>query len=111
LNIKQRFFNWLGNQINRSKMEMETVGAIDSMAANVKIRRGSQLHLGDSPDSVLDGVPLRLSIHRANGGVVVETRTVDRAKDRVYNELFLITEDQDLGKELADIITMNNLKH
>jgi hypothetical protein len=109
LNIKQQFFNWLGYQINRSKLE--TVGAIDSMVPNVKLRRGTQLHLGDSPDSVLDGVPLRLSIHRANGGVVVETRTVDRAKDRVYTELFLITEDQDLGKELADIITMNNLKH
>ena len=109
MNIKQQFFNWLGYQINRSKLE--TVGAIDSMVPNAKLRRGTQLHLGDSPDSVLDGVPLRLSIHRANGGVVVETRTVDRAKDRVYTELFLITEDQDLGKELADIITMNNLKH
>jgi hypothetical protein len=107
LNIKQQFFNWLGNQINRSKMEL----SISEVVPNAKLRRGTQLHLGDSPDSVLDGVPLRLSIHRANGGVVVETRTVDRAKDRVYTELFLITEDQDLGKELADIITMNNLKH
>lgn len=107
MNIKQQFFAWLGNQINRSKMEL----SIGEVVPNVKLRRGTQLHLGDSSDSVLDGVPLRLSIHRANGGVVVETRTVDRAKDRVYNELFLITEDQDLGKELADIITMNNLKH
>jgi hypothetical protein len=102
LNIKQQFFAWLGNQINRSKMEL----SIGEMVPITKLRRGA-----DSPESVLDGVPLRLSIHRANGGVVVETRTVDRAKDRVYNELFLITEDQDLGKELADIITMNNLKH
>ena len=86
--------------------------SIGEMKPNVKSRRGSPVQLGDfSPESVLDGVPLRLSIHRANGGVVVETRTVDRAKDRVYTELFLITEDQDLGKELADIITMNNLKH
>lgn len=73
-------------------------------------RRSATLQLGDG-DSALDSMPLRLNIYRANGGVVVETRTVDRVKDRVYNELFLITEDQDLGKELADIITMNNLKH
>ena len=110
MNIKQKFFIWLGNQINRSNMEEVQLDPAGSM----KSRRGrvipTALHIGDG-DTVLDSVPLRLSIHRANGGVVVETRTVDRVKDRVYNELFLITEDQDLGKELADIITMNNLKH
>ena len=110
MNIKQKFFSWLGNQINRSNMEEVQLDPAGSM----KSRRGraipSALHIGDG-DTVLDNVPLRLSIHRANGGVVVETRTVDRVKDRVYNELFLITEDQDLGKELADIITMNSLKH
>ena len=111
MNIKQKFFAWLGKQIHSSSME--TVRLIENHAS-VKSRRASiaaQFGIGDDSASLLDGNPLRLSIHRANGGVVVETRTVDRAKDRVYNELFLITEDQDLGKELADIITMNNLKH
>jgi len=109
LNIKQKFFSWLGNQINRSNMVEST-----SPVPNIKSRRASlaaHFDVGVDPVSLLDGNPLRLSIHRANGGVVVETRTVDRVKDRVYNELFLITEDQDLGKELADIITMNSLKH
>jgi hypothetical protein len=106
LNIKQKFFIWLGNQINHNMVE--------STSPNIKTRRASiaaHFGIGDDSASLLDGNPLRLSIHRANGGVVVETRTIDRAKDRVYNELFLINEDQDLGKELADIITMNNLKH
>ena len=106
MNIKQNFFIWLGNQINRNMVE--------TTSPNIKSRRAllaAQFGIGDDSASLLDGNPLRLSIHRANGGVVVETRTIDRAKDRVYNELFLITEDQDLGKELADIITMNNLKH
>jgi len=106
LNIKQNFFIWLGNQINRNMVE--------TTSPNIKSRRASiaaHFGIGDDSASLLDGNPLRLAIHRANGGVVVETRTIDRAKDRVYNELFLITEDQDLGKELADIITMNNLKH
>jgi hypothetical protein len=87
---------------------------VETTSPNIKSRRASlaaHFGVGDDSDSLLDGNPLRLAIHRANGGVVVETRTIDRAKDRVYNELFLITEDQDLGKELADIITMNNLKH
>jgi len=106
LNIKQKFFIWLGNQINHNMVE--------STSPNIKSRRASlaaHFDIGNDSSSLLDGNPLRLSIHRANGGVVVETRTIDKAKDRVYNELFLITEDQDLGKELADIITMNNLKH
>ena len=106
MNIKQKFFIWLGNQINRDMVE--------STSPNIKSRRASlaaHFDVGVDSASLLDGNPLRLAIHRANGGVVVETRTIDRTKDRVYNELFLITEDQDLGKELADIITMNNLKH
>ena len=106
MNIKQKFFIWLGNQINHNMVE--------STSPNIKSRRASlaaHFDIGNDSSSLLDGNPLRLSIHRANGGVVVETRTIDKAKDRVYNELFLITEDQDLGKELADIITMNNLKH
>jgi hypothetical protein len=108
LNIKQKFFIWLGNQINHNMVESTSPGP------NIKSRRASlaaHFDIGNDSSSLLDGNPLRLSIHRANGGVVVETRTIDKAKDRVYNELFLITEDQDLGKELADIITMNNLKH
>ena len=54
--------------------------------------------------------PLRLSIYRANGGTVVETRTYDRQKDRSQNQLHIVGHDEDLGRSLAKIITMESLR-
>jgi hypothetical protein len=54
--------------------------------------------------------PMRLSIYRANGGTVVETRVYDRHKDRSQNQLHIISHDDDLGHSLAKIITMEALR-
>jgi len=54
--------------------------------------------------------PMRLSIYRANGGTVVETRTYDRHKDRSQNQLHIIGHDEDLGRSLAKIITVESLR-
>jgi hypothetical protein len=42
--------------------------------------------------------------------MVVETRTYDRVKDRNNNQLHIITDDKDLGKELGRIITLEVLR-
>lgn len=54
--------------------------------------------------------PLRLSIYRANGGTIVETRQYDRQKDRSQNQLHIVGNDEDLGRSLAKIITMESLR-
>lgn len=54
--------------------------------------------------------PLRLSIYRANGGTVVETRIYDRIKDRSQNHLHIVAHDQNLGESLSKIITMESLR-
>ena len=54
--------------------------------------------------------PLRLSIYRANGGTIVETRVYDRQKDRSQNQLHIVGHDEDLGRSLAKIITMEALR-
>jgi hypothetical protein len=58
----------------------------------------------------LSSEPLRLSIYRANGGTVVETRTYDRQKDRSQNQLHIISHDDDLGHSLAKIIMMESFR-
>jgi hypothetical protein len=107
MKLTAKFFKWLGWQIEQSQKDE----LIKDSVGGPRVIRG-MLSVNSDMDSRLDsGNPLRISIHRANGGLIVETRTVDHIKEKVYNELYLITEDQDLGKELADIITMNNLRH
>ena len=62
------------------------------------------------PGETLSTEPLRLSIYRANGGTIVETRVYDRQKDRSQNQLHIVGHDQDLGHSIAKIITMESLR-
>jgi hypothetical protein len=88
LTIKQRIRNWLNSD---SDMPED----------------GPQLAVeGNRLDS--DG--MRLQIYKASGGYVVETRSYDRVKDRSYNSMFVITEDQDLGNQLGKIVMMEALR-
>ena len=50
---------------------------------------------------------ISLHVHQANGGYVVE---VEHPAYGVQNELYIVSEDNDLGKELGKIITHNKLK-
>ena len=63
-----------------------------------------------SEGETLSSEPLRLSIYRANGGTIVETRVYDRQKDRSMNQLHIVGHDEDLGRSLAKIITMESLR-
>jgi hypothetical protein len=63
-----------------------------------------------SADESLSTEPMRLSIYRANGGTIVETRVYDRQKDRSQNQLHIVGHDEDLGHSLAKIITMESLR-
>ena len=53
---------------------------------------------------------VRFEIHQASGGRVVQTRRYDRHKDRHTQGLYIITSDQDFGREIDKIITMEALK-
>ena len=58
----------------------------------------------------LSSEPMRLSIYRANGGTIVETRVYDRQKDRSQTQLHIVGHDDDLGHSLSKIITMESLR-
>lgn len=53
---------------------------------------------------------VRFEIHQATGGRVVQTRRYERHKDRHVEGLYIITPDQDFGREIDKIITMEALK-
>jgi len=64
-----------------------------------------------SPDGeTLGSEPMRLSIYRANGGTIVETRVYDRQKERSQLQLHIVGNDEDLGRSLSKIITMETLR-
>jgi hypothetical protein len=53
---------------------------------------------------------IKFEIHNANGGRVVQTRRYDAQKDRHFENLYIITGEQDFGRELDKIITMEALR-
>ena len=62
----------------------------------------------EGPD--LDSNSFRLKIYGASGGTIIETTKYDRKTDENRHSLHIVTEDKDLGQELAKIITMEQLR-
>jgi len=93
MSIKYRFKRWLRNWINEEGQVEESIGA----------------RLVESTE-IDSNQPLRITIHRAAGGMVIETRTYDRIKDRNNQNLHIVTHEQDLAEGLSKIITMESLR-
>jgi hypothetical protein len=88
LSIRERIRNWLLKDAD----DAELVYAEDC----------------EGPD--LDSNSFRLKIYGASGGTIIETTKYDQKKDENRHSLHVVTEDKDLGQELAKIITMEQLR-
>lgn len=92
MNLKYRFKTWLRKWVYEEQAEQpKTIGLVES--------------------TELDSAsPMRITIHRAAGGLVIDTRTYDRVKDRQNQNLHIVTHEQDLAASLSKIITMETLR-
>lgn len=53
---------------------------------------------------------MKFEVYRANGGTVIETRRYNRKNDDTIYELHVVTDTQDVGQAIGQIITMEALK-
>jgi hypothetical protein len=91
---KYGFRKWLRNWLNQS---------------DGRIEKASNMSVSVRESETLSGEPLRINVYSANGGMIVETRTYDRQKDRNNTNLYIVNEGEDLGNELSKILTMASL--
>ena len=91
------FDNWI---INKAKKLHNTQNIIQSLAPPQPVEDCEI----DSTDS------LAFRLIPAAGGVIVSIRKYDRVKDRVYNTLHIITQDQDISSELGKIAALELYK-
>jgi hypothetical protein len=89
LTFKQKLRNWL---MDDSDDYSGNVISVDS----------------DGPNIQSQG--FRLNVYGAAGGTIVETTKYDRQKDDHRHSLHVITDDKELGEELAKIITLESLR-
>mgnify|MGYP003350419989 CR=1 FL=1 len=54
---------------------------------------------------------MNFTVYRASGGYIIENRIYDQKTDRTSNSLHIVTDDKELGEEIAKIITYENLKN
>jgi len=70
--------------------------------------RGLKTSISDSDIEDM-GRALHFTVYGATGGKVIQIRTYDVTKDKTNNALYIITDKEDLGEELALIITKESL--
>jgi hypothetical protein len=90
--LKNKINNWLNSD---NDCKLRPIGSVNEI-------EGSSIR--DESRSI------QFRVYSASGGKVVETMRYDKVKDRHITGLHIITEDQDLGKQLEKIITMEYLR-
>jgi hypothetical protein len=92
--LKKKVYHWINSAYN------DEVAVCDSLS----IRHSTVTSTLDSDRNI------RFNVYKASGGTIIETSFYDRHKDRHNTSLHVITDDQDIGKEIGKIITMETLK-
>lgn len=91
-----RFFRFLGRKISESNSMEGKICKSEPMVAE-----RDNFH---NPRKSLN-----FFVYYANGGMIVEIRTFDRKREEWDNQLYIVTEDQDLSEFLSRIITVQLL--
>ena len=91
LTFKQRIRSWLMKDDDEADCSSNLI-SVDSEGPNIQSQG------------------FRLNVYTASGGTIVETTKYDRQKDDHRHSLHVVTDEKDLGEELAKIITMESLR-
>jgi hypothetical protein len=105
-------FNWLFN-FSRSRLELAAVK--QKMHEEKHYKEAFKMNTMGTAQVAIDrgmssDANLNFRMFKAANGYVMEVRQYDRRTDRHNNELYLITDDQDLGAEISKIITLESMK-
>lgn len=97
---KLRFFDrWLFNYLDKKVRHIQEE---DSLEKDQPVRESEHLQ---------SKKPIHFTIHSATGGRIVEYRQYDPDTDISKLRLYIITNEQDFGKEIDKIIAMELLKN
>jgi hypothetical protein len=92
------------DEVSQDKMNYANESKIPS---STMIGQGSRVQ--SLPGSSLEVGGMNFTVYSATGGKVIEFKTYDPRIDRHISSLYVITEREDLGEELAQIITKETL--
>lgn len=114
------FFQWLGTKIKNAESdagEEESPYVTHGKVSNAKVSRhakyavNTSMELSGGPDrESLVTEPVTFKMFKASGGWAIEFRRYDYKNDRQDTSLYVVSDDEELGKHISQIITMEALK-
>jgi hypothetical protein len=102
------FYRWLASKIDDTKYE-EPGEAISLSSMNSSRPKSNRIPKVRESDE-LGSEPITFKMFKANGGWAIEFRQYDSRNDRVDTKLYVVNDEQELGKHVSQIITMEALK-
>lgn len=103
------FYKWLASKIDDTKYtEPEESGS----QLNIISPRGAKSRrIGTVRDNEeLSSEPITFKMFKASGGWAIEFRQYDSRNDRVDTSLYVVNDEEELGRHISQIITMEALK-
>ena len=64
----------------------------------------------NSHESLHGNNPLRFTIYKANGGLIIQTSSYNDKQDTENTHLYIVNDNENLASELSKIITLETLK-
>ena len=98
------FIRWVSRNDEEDKIMESAPMSINGTAK----RRSAMVQI--SNNNIEDGNQgMNFTVYHATGGKIVQIRTYDSRTDKTSSELYIVTDKEDLGEELAQIITRESL--
>ena len=101
------FYRWLDNKIQNSRYEEEDCLPSPTNSVRPKSRRGIA-SVRESDDLATE--PIQFKMYKAAGGWAIEFKQYDNRNDRMETSLYVVNGEEELGKHISQIITMEALK-
>jgi hypothetical protein len=102
------FYKWLASKIDDTKYS-EPDEAISLNSINTGRPKSQRIHKVRESDE-LGSEPITFKMFKGNGGWAIEFRQYDHKNDRVDTSLYVVNNEEELGKHISQIITMEALK-
>lgn len=99
------FYRWLDNKISDSRYE-DSEAIPSHLSGRNRIRKTATVRESDE----LSSEAIQFRMYKALGGWAIEFRQYDNRTDRYDTNLYVVNDEEELGKHISQIITMEALK-
>lgn len=101
------FYKWLASKIDDTKYsEPEEASGMNLISSGRPKSRRISVRESDE----LSSEAITFKMFKANGGWAIEFRQYDNKNDRVDTSLYVVSNEEELGRHISQIITMEALK-